>query len=107
MRSRSNNLRKIPSHDRVPLRAAPLWEEGVVHYCVVNIPGAVARTSTLALTSVTLPYLIEIADHGIEGATREDPALAKGLSTLRGSLVSEPVAEAHGLPFEAAEKLLG
>jgi alanine dehydrogenase len=81
-------------------------EEGVVHYCVANIPGAVARTSTLALTSVTLPYLVEIADHGVEGAASSDPVLAKGLSTLRGSLVSEPVAEAHGLPHEDAEKLL-
>jgi alanine dehydrogenase len=82
-------------------------EEGVVHYCVANIPGAVARTSTLALTSVTLPYLVKIADRGVEGAAQEDPALAKGLSTLRGSLVSKPVAEAHDLPHEAAEKLLG
>jgi alanine dehydrogenase len=81
-------------------------EEGVVHYCVANIPGAVARTSTLALTSATLPYLVKIADLGIEGAAQEDPALFKGLATLRGSLVSEPVAEAHGLPFESAEKLL-
>jgi alanine dehydrogenase len=75
-------------------------EEGVVHYCVANIPGAVARTSTLALTSVTLPYLIKIADEGIEGAASSDPALAKGLSTLQGKLVSAPVAEAHGLPHE-------
>jgi alanine dehydrogenase len=82
-------------------------EEGVVHYCVANIPGAVARTSTLALTSVTLPYLIKIADEGIEGAASLDPALAKGLSTLQGKLVSAPVAEAHGLPHEDLEKLLG
>src|SRR5215210_4325858 len=81
-------------------------EEGVVHYCVANIPGAVARTSTLALTSVTLPYLVEIADKGVEGAASSDPVLAKGLSTLRGNLVSEPVAEAHVLPHEDAEKLL-
>jgi len=80
-------------------------EEGVVHYCVANIPGAVARTSTLALTSVTLPYLVRIADEGTEGAASSDPALAKGLSTLRGSLVSEPVAEAHDLPHEAPERL--
>jgi alanine dehydrogenase len=80
-------------------------EEGVVHYCVANIPGAVARTSTLALTSVTLPYLVRIADEGTEGAASSDPALAKGLSTLRGNLVSEPVAEAHDLPHEAPEKL--
>ena len=81
-------------------------EEGVVHYCVANIPGAVARTSTLALTSVTLPYLINIADKGVEGAAQKDPVLAKGLSTLGGSLVSEPVAEAHDLPHEPLEKLL-
>jgi alanine dehydrogenase len=81
-------------------------EEGVVHYCVANIPGAVARTSTLALTSATLPYLIQIADKGIEGAAAEDESLAKGLSTLRGDLVSEPVAEAHDLSFTDASKLL-
>src|ERR671933_395522 len=81
-------------------------EEGVIHYCVANIPGAVARTSTLALTSVTLPYLVKIADAGVEGAAASNPALAKGLSTLRGSLVSEPVAEAHDLPYEPVEKLL-
>jgi alanine dehydrogenase len=81
-------------------------EEGVVHYCVANIPGAVARTSTLALTSATLPYLIRIADKGIEGAATEDEALAKGLSTLGGDLVSEPVAEAHDLSYTDAEKLL-
>ena len=81
-------------------------EEGVVHYCVANIPGAVARTSTLALTSATLPYLIQIADKGIEGAATEDESLAKGLSTLRGDLVSEPVAEAHDLSYTDAEKLL-
>ena len=67
-------------------------EEGVIHYCVANIPGAVARTSTLALASVTLPYLLKIADQGVEGAVAADPTLAKGISTLRGSLVSEPVA---------------
>jgi alanine dehydrogenase len=82
-------------------------EEGVVHYCVANIPGAVARTSTLALTSATLPYLIRIADKGIEGAAAEDEDLAKGLSTLRGDLVSEPVAEAHDLPWTSPEKVLG
>ena len=81
-------------------------EEGVVHYCVANIPGAVARTSTLALTSVTLPYLIRIADEGIEGASSADPNLAKGLSTLDGELVHGPVAEAHGLPYADASKLL-
>ncbi len=81
-------------------------EEGVVHYCVANIPGAVARTSTLALTSATLPYLTKIADGGgVEQAASSDPALAKGLSTLRGDLLSAPVADAHGLPYTDPAKL--
>jgi alanine dehydrogenase len=81
-------------------------EEGVIHYCVANIPGAVARTSTLALTSVTLPYLVTIADRGIEVAASSDLALAKGLSTLNGNLVSEPVAQAHDLPHTDLESVL-
>lgn len=82
-------------------------EEGVVHYCVANIPGAVARTSTLALTSATLPYLVQVADLGVRDAARANPALAAGLSSLGGALVSEPVAAAHGLPFTEASTLLG
>jgi alanine dehydrogenase len=82
-------------------------EEGVVHYCVANIPGAVARTSTLALTSATLPYLIQIAEKGIEGAAADNEDLAKGLSTLRGDLVSGPVAEAHDLSYTDPSKILG
>jgi len=81
-------------------------EEGVVHYCVANIPGAVARTSTLALTSATLPYLVRVAAHGVAGAAVRDPVLAKGLTTLGGKLVSPPVAEAHGLPYEDPTTLL-
>ena len=81
-------------------------EEGVIHYCVGNIPGAVARTSTLALTSATLPYLVKIADGGIEGAATKDVALSKGLSTLEGKLVSGPVAEAHDLPHANPSGLL-
>ncbi|WP_344802870.1 alanine dehydrogenase [Microlunatus ginsengisoli] len=74
-------------------------EEGVVHYCVANIPGAVARTSTLALTSATLPYVVAVADLGVRGAAESHPALHAGLSTVAGQLVSRPVAEAHDLPF--------
>jgi alanine dehydrogenase len=81
-------------------------EEGVVHYCVANIPAAVARTSTLALTSVTLPYLLRVVADGVAGAAAADPALAKGLSTLGGQLVSRPVAEAHGLPYHDSATLL-
>jgi alanine dehydrogenase len=81
-------------------------EEGVVHYCVANIPGAVARTSTMALSSATLPYVVQIANLGIAGAARHNAVLAKGLSTLNGQLASAPVAAAHGLPFTDAEQLL-
>jgi alanine dehydrogenase len=81
-------------------------EEGVVHYCVANIPGAVARTSTLGLTSATLRYVVRVAAHGVAGAAARDPVLAKGLSTLGGKLVSQPVAEAHGLPYQDPATLL-
>jgi alanine dehydrogenase len=81
-------------------------EEGVVHYCVANIPGAVARTSTIALTAATLPYLTRVAANGIAGAASTDPALAKGLTTLGGHLVHEPVATAHALPYRNPIELL-
>jgi alanine dehydrogenase len=81
-------------------------EEGVTHYCVANIPGAVARTSTLALTSATLPYLVRVAQHGVVGAAQADPALRLGLSTLDGHLVNQPVADAHELPFTDPAELL-
>jgi alanine dehydrogenase len=81
-------------------------EEGVVHYCVANIPGAVARTSTLALTSATLPYLVRVARHGVTGAAQADPALRLGLSTLDGRLVNQSVAEAHDVPFTDPAELL-
>ncbi len=80
--------------------------DGVVHYCVANIPGAVARTSTLALTSATLPYLLRVADSGVPAAAAADPSLAKGLSTLGGQLVNQPVAEAHELPYTDPAPLL-
>jgi len=76
---------------------APTYvEEGIVHYCVANMPGAVPRTSTYALTNATLPYALKIADKGWECALREDPALARGLNVLNGSLVNATVAEALG-----------
>lgn len=81
-------------------------EEGIVHYCVANIPGAVARTATLALTSATLPYVVQIADKGVEEAAVADSVLAKGLSTMNGKLVSEPVAQAHELPYSSLEQVL-
>ena len=69
----------------------------VVHYCVGNMPGAVPRTSTYALTNVTLPYALDIASKGLGPAVAEDPALALGVNTFAGSLTNAGVAEAHGL----------
>jgi alanine dehydrogenase len=69
----------------------------VVHYCVGNMPGAVPHTSTYALTNATLPYVVALAQHGLEDAIRSDPALAKGVNVYKGSIVYGPVAEAHGL----------
>jgi alanine dehydrogenase len=69
-----------------------------VFYCVANMPGAVPNTSTYALTNVTLPYALSLADHGWHDALKADPALALGLNTYDGSLTNEPVAGAHGLP---------
>ncbi|MEU1888929.1 alanine dehydrogenase [Micromonospora sp. WMMD987] len=68
-----------------------------IFYCVANMPGAVPHTSTYALTNVTLPYALELADHGWRDALRRDPALALGLNTHDGRVVYGPVAEAHGL----------
>ncbi len=73
--------------------------DGIVHYCVANMPGAVPVTSTKALTNVTLPYVEAIADKGLSRAIGDDPALAKGVNTLGGKLTYEAVAEAHGLPY--------
>jgi alanine dehydrogenase len=77
----------------------PTYEvNGCLFYCVANMPGAVPHTSTYALTNVTLPYAVEIADRGLRAAVAMDPALARGVNTVDGQLVYAPVAEAHGLP---------
>lgn len=75
--------------------------EGVTHYCVANMPGAVPRTSTFALTNETLPFALKIAGLGLEEAARKDAALAKGINTYEGKLTNRPVAEALGLKYEA------
>jgi alanine dehydrogenase len=77
-----------------------------VFYCVANMPGAVPRTSTYALTNVTLPYASAIADRGWISALRADPALALGLNTHSGRLVNEPVARAHELDHTPLESIL-
>jgi alanine dehydrogenase len=74
-------------------------EEGIVHYCVANMPGAVARTSTVALTNATLPYVLAIADHGWQKALGLDPHLRNGLNVLDGKITHEAVARALGREF--------
>jgi alanine dehydrogenase len=71
----------------------------VVHYCVGNMPGAVPRTSTYALTNVTIPYALEIANEGLERAVRDDPSLALGVNVYRGRVTNPGVADAHDLAF--------
>jgi alanine dehydrogenase len=73
--------------------------DGVIHYCVANMPGAVPITSTKALTNVTLPYVEAIADHGLADAVRRDPALARGVNVHGGKVTYEAVAEAHDLDY--------
>ena len=82
----------------------PIFEvDGIVHYCVANMPGAVPVTSTKALTNVTLPYVEAIADKGLPRAIADDPALAKGVNTMNGRLTYQAVAEAHGLTYTPLE----
>lgn len=85
----------------------PTFEvHGVVHYCVPNMPGAVPQTSTWALTNVTIPYALKIADRGIAAAARADHALTMGLNTYRGHVTCEPVANAFGLEYVPPLQLL-
>jgi len=79
--------------------------DGVIHYCVTNMPGAVARTSTFALNNATIPYVLKLADKGFAEAIRE-PALARGLNTYKGHITYEAVAKAVGTEFVPYEKLL-
>lgn len=79
--------------------------DGVVHYCVTNIPGAVPRTSTEALCNVSLPYIEEIANLGLSESLGRDSVLARGLNTFEGQVTNEAVADSLSLPFESAESL--
>ena len=78
-----------------------------IFYCVANMPGAVPNTSTYALTNVTLPYAVSLADRGWRAACQADPALALGLNTHDGEIVNGPVAQAHGQPHRELADLLG
>lgn len=80
--------------------------DGVVHYCVANMPGAVPITSTKSLTNVTLPYVEAIADYGVRAAIARDPALARGVNVLDGKLTYEAVADAHGLEYSPLGEVL-
>jgi alanine dehydrogenase len=75
--------------------------DGIVHYCVTNMPGAVGRTSTYALCNVTLPYVLRLANQGLAGATTTDPGLANAVNLHKGRITNRPVADTFGLPFTA------
>ena len=80
--------------------------DGVIHYCVANMPGAVPRTSTYALSNATLPYIVKLTEMGAEAAIRADPALALGVNTYKGQITYPGVAEAFALPYTSLETLL-
>jgi alanine dehydrogenase len=80
--------------------------DGIIHYCVANMPGAVAKTSTLALTNATLPYTAEIADKGWKRAMRANPEIAEGANVVGGKVTCRGVAEAFGLKFTPIDRLL-
>jgi len=93
---------------RPTTHADPVYvEEGVIHYCVTNMPGAVPRTSTFALNNATLPFVLALAGKGWKRACQEDPYLAQGLNVVEGALVYEAVARDLGLPFTPPAKVLG
>ncbi|HEX2644733.1 MAG TPA: alanine dehydrogenase, partial [Thermoanaerobaculia bacterium] len=79
--------------------------DGVVHYCVANMPGAVPRTSTFALNNATLPYAIALANKGIN-AVREDPGLLLGVNTYKGHITCQPVADSQNRPYKPLDELL-
>ncbi|MDQ8204760.1 alanine dehydrogenase [Pelagicoccus sp. SDUM812003] len=80
--------------------------DGIIHYCVTNMPGAMPVTSTLALTNATLPVLLEIANKGWRRSARERPAIAKGLNMVEGKITYQPVADAFDLPFHRLDTIL-
>lgn len=81
--------------------------DGIVHYCVANMPGAVARTSTYALNNVTLPHALRIADLGWQGALKANPHLANGLNVHGGKVTYEAVATELGYAYTPVSEVLG
>lgn len=97
----------IETIDRVTTHSDPVYiKHGVLHYAVANIPGAVARTSTLALTNVTLPYALTIANKGPIQAAKDNPALAKGINTMDGKVTYPAVTQAFGYSLSKVEDVL-
>ncbi|WP_221566387.1 alanine dehydrogenase [Alkalihalobacillus sp. TS-13] len=93
--------------DRITTHDNPTYEKHeVVHYAVANMPGAVPRTSTLALTNVTVPYALQIADKGYVKACSDNEALLKGINTLEGYVTYEAVSQAHGLEYNDVREML-
>ena len=82
------------------------YVEEVLHYCVANMPGAVPRTSTFALTNATLPFAIRLANHGFRDAVALDPHLRNGINTYRGKITCQGVAESQGLPYSPIDEEL-
>ena len=85
----------------------PVYEvDGITHYCVANMPGAVPITSTWALTNATMPYVVRLADHGVHGALNENPGFLAGLNVAAGQVTYEPVARDQGLDFTPPREAL-
>ena len=97
----------VETIDRVTTHSDPTYTKyGVVHYSVANMPGAVARTSTLALTNATLPYALQIANKGWKQALKDDAGLARGLNVYEGKVTFKAVADDQNLPYTSVEEVL-
>ena len=96
------------TEDRITTHEAPTYEKfGVIHYCVENMPGSVARTSTIALTNESIKYILEIADRGLIEAIKQDKTLARGINTYNGKLTNKGVAQALGFEYTELPSLIG
>ncbi len=85
----------------------PVYEvDGIIHYCVANMPGAVPRTSTFALNNATIPHALALANKGVEQAVKDDAGLYNGVNTYDGHITCEPVAASQGQPYKPLSELL-
>lgn len=97
----STETSRPTSHDN------PIYEvDGIIHYCVTNMPGAMPMTSTLALTNATLPFLLQLSNKGWKRAASENQAIAKGVNIMAGKIVYQPVAEAFEMPYESLTEFI-